>query len=100
MARKIMALILAMLMVLGTVSYGAYFSDLQDGSYDWAKETIERLSDEGIIKGYSDGTYGPARQITRQEALTLFARATGVNDSANAYGVEFNQYSFKPLADK
>ncbi len=100
MARKIMALAMAMLMMFGVVSYGAYFSDLQDGSYDWAKDTINRLADEGVIKGYSDGTYGPAKQITRQEALTLFARATGVNDSQNAYGVEFNQYSFKPLADK
>ena len=99
MARKIMALALAMLMIFSVVSYGAYFSDLQDGSYSWAEETINRLADEGVIKGYSDGTYGPAKQITRQEALTLFARAAGVNDAENAYGVEFNQYSFKTVAD-
>lgn len=100
MTRKILALAVVFVMALGVVSHAAFFTDLQDGSYDWAKETINNLADRGIIKGYSDGTYGPAREITRQEAFTLFARAAGVNDSENAYGVEFNQYVYKDVTDK
>ncbi len=99
MYKKIFALMLSFVLVFGTATSAAYFSDLQDGSYNWAKDTINDLANKGIIKGYDDGTYGPAREITRQEALTLLARAVGVNDYYNSYIVEFNQYEYKDIAD-
>ena len=91
MLRKIICLITAAMLVLGVGANAAYFTDLQDGSYDWAKDTINKLADDGVIRGYSDGTYGPGKQVTRQEAFTLFSREVGVNDFQNAYTVEFNQ---------
>ena len=100
MAKKVLALVMTLMLALSMVPQAAFFTDLHDGSYDWAKDVISDLADRGIIKGYSDGTYGPGKQITRQEAFTLFARAAGVNDSFNAYGVEFNQYVYKDIADK
>ena len=100
MLRKIICLITAAMLVLGAGANAAYFTDLQDGSYDWAKDTINKLADDGVIRGYSDGTYGPGKQVTRQEAFTLFSRAVGVNDFQNAYTVEFNQNEYKNIASK
>lgn len=100
MLKKIISVICAVSFALSVSVGAAYFTDLQDGSYDWAKETINSLADKGVIRGYSDGTYGPAKSVTRQEAFTLFARAIGVNDSDNAYVVEFNQNEYKDVADK
>lgn len=100
MLKKIVSLLMVATILLTGVAYGAVFSDLQDGSYDWAKETINVLADEGIIKGYSDGTFAPAKQITRQEAFTLLARALGVNDYQNSFVVEFNQNEYSEVLKK
>lgn len=100
MLKKIVSVIIAAMLVFGMCANAAYFTDLQDGSYDWVKDTINTLADKGVIRGYSDGTYGPAKSVTRQEAFTLFSRVIGVNDSDNAYVVEFNQNEYKTTADK
>lgn len=100
MLKKFVSVIMAAMLVFGMCANAAYFTDLQDGSYDWVKDTINTLADKGVIRGYSDGTYGPAKSVTRQEAFTLFSRVIGVNDSDNAYVVEFNQNEYKTTADK
>ena len=98
MLKKIISLITALTLIFCVNSFAANFSDLQDDKYNWAKDTINDLADKGIIKGYSDGTYGPARQITRQEAFTLLARAIGVNDYQNSLAVELEQYEYAGTA--
>ena len=40
----------------------------------WAQDYINQAADAGIIEGYPDGTFGPQKQITRAEAVTMVNR--------------------------
>ena len=40
----------------------------------WYNTAVSTLSSMGIITGYSDGTFGPQRDITRAETMTLVNR--------------------------
>lgn len=43
---------------------------------------IERLVDEGITSGYSDGTFRPSLAVTRAQMATFLAKALGVDLAA------------------
>lgn len=45
------------------------YSDVS--TWHWAYETIENLSERGIVSGYLDGTFMPEKTITRAEATKL-----------------------------
>ncbi len=51
----------------------------QDIENHWAQEMIEALATQGIIKGYSDGTFRPNESISRQHVAALFTRAFDFN---------------------
>jgi hypothetical protein len=44
-------------------------------STDWFCGYIETATTYGLITGYSDGTFGPNDKITREQAMTIVARA-------------------------
>lgn len=48
------------------------FKDL--GSYGWAQEAINALAEKGIINGLTETTYGPGKNISRADFLTLLVR--------------------------
>lgn len=54
-----------------TVSGDAEFADLAG---HWAKAEVEKAALRGWVKGYQDGTFRPAQNITRAEAITLINR--------------------------
>lgn len=54
------------------------FSDVSD-TY-WAKESIEYLTDRGIINGYPDGRFGIEDPITRAQAAVMIMRYFGWGD--------------------
>lgn len=60
----------------------ANFSDVTD-AYSWASDAIYALADEGIVTGYPEGTFKPGNNITKEEAITLFARTMGSADESN-----------------
>ncbi len=64
------------------------FSDISSTDYDWARPYINSMVEKGLISGYEDGTYRPDNDVTRLEALSLFARAMGSNDEVNAEALE------------
>ena len=41
----------------------------------WAFKYVEYAADQGVVKGYSDGTYKPADQVTRDQMSVFIARA-------------------------
>ena len=47
----------------------------QDIENHWAREMIEALATQGIIKGYEDGTFRPNEPISRQHVVALFTQA-------------------------
>lgn len=49
-------------------------------SYGWAKDSIQTLFELGIVKGYSDTEYGPARNISRIEFIAMLSRALAYFD--------------------
>lgn len=59
------------------------FSDINTEDFAWAKSYINAMADKGLISGYEDGTFRPDNDVTRLEALSLFARAMGSNDKVN-----------------
>lgn len=75
--------------------FAADFSDISDDKYAWAAPYIEEMAELGLISGYEDGTYRPDKEVTRLEAICLFARAMGSNSENNAEIAEYalEQYS-------
>ncbi len=51
------------------------FSDLT--GYDWAKAYINVMSNAGIVKGITDATFEPGKNITYAELVTMLVRIKG-----------------------
>lgn len=67
-------LIFCMLLQINTLTFGynAKFSDIEN---HWAKNEIIKLTDEGILSGYSDGTFRPSNNVTVAETITMMVNA-------------------------
>lgn len=52
------------------------YSDLEN--YEWAKNSIIKLSKLGIISGYSDGSYRPQNEVTRAELSKIIYLTIGL----------------------
>ncbi len=48
------------------------FSDVKPG--DWYTSSLTRMMTAGIIKGYSDGTFGPGNSVNRAEVVVMLDR--------------------------
>lgn len=68
-------------MALPTFAAGT-FPDVLSPDHDWAAKQIEEMTDLGIIKGYTDGTFKPDKAISKIEAAILFSRVAGYSNSA------------------
>ena len=75
--KKIVALLLALTLVLSSVTALAAFPDLEESRWDWAREEIEEMSEKGIIAGYPGGNFGPSDGVTKLQSLLLMARILG-----------------------
>ncbi|MFB9750279.1 fibronectin type III domain-containing protein [Paenibacillus hodogayensis] len=49
------------------------FNDMK--SSDWSYEAVSVGASYGLVQGYEDGTFGPDRKITRQEAMAILSKA-------------------------
>ena len=81
MKKKLLALALALIFVLGTVATGfaATFPDVADTDFE---DEVNRLVALGIVDGYPDGTYKPEGLVTRAEFAKIVVTATGVGAAA------------------
>lgn len=59
---------------LGNVSFKDVISS------EWYADDVSTAADFGLIAGYEDGNFRPQNKITRQEAMTMIARAMQVTD--------------------
>ncbi|QIB68143.1 S-layer homology domain-containing protein [Aminipila butyrica] len=55
------------------------FSDLS--GYSWAEGYISYAVEQGIVKGYPDGTFKPGANVSTNEMLTMILRAAGYTES-------------------
>ena len=53
------------------------FSDVPPGF--WAYDAIESLYDQGIVKGYPNGTYKPNDNLSREHAAKMIVLGAGLN---------------------
>ena len=84
------SLALAAVMALG-VTMSAYaanpFSDVPQGH--WAYDAVNKLAAEGVVDGYTDGTYGGDRLMTRYEMAQIVAKAMAKGANVDKLAAEF-----------
>lgn len=57
-----------------------------DTAGHWAEKYIEEAASEGLLSGYTDGTFHPDSYITRAEMATIFSRMLALeNVAANSF---------------
>ncbi len=60
-------------------------NDFTDVAADrWSNLAISTIADYGIITGYADGSFKPAKNITRAEFVTMAARFVAIDENATA----------------
>lgn len=57
------------------------FNDVSENY--WGKNSIKKLADKGIVKGYSDGTFKPYKDITRGEFISLVNKSFGFSKKSS-----------------
>lgn len=70
--KRCLLIFFSLIMIFNLISlksYGVTFSDLQ--KEHWAYNSIMILVEDGVINGYTDGTYKPEREVTRGEFIKL-----------------------------
>lgn len=60
--------------ILGYSSTSQTFSDVPKTGYAWAYDAISALQTQGILNGYSDGSFRPQNSITRAETAAIITR--------------------------
>ncbi|TEB06686.1 Cellulosome-anchoring protein precursor [Pelotomaculum schinkii] len=55
------------------------FTDVKSG--DWFAAEIQKAQAAGYVNGYDDGTFGPNKKISRQEAAAMLARLLKLDGS-------------------
>lgn len=71
------------------------FSDVPDSNPN--REAIVALSNIGLIKGYTDGTFRPAGSITRAEFVTILGRCFSLEEGEPAFSdmPDENSWSYR-----
>lgn len=78
--KKLVPGVLAFSMLAGTTAQAATFPDMPD---DWTREALENAVENGLLSGFSDGTIGPDKEITRAQMATIIVRSFGATQSAD-----------------
>ena len=93
MKNRFLSVIIALSMIITCVASTALaanaFPDVLSPDHDWAAEQIEEMTNLGIIKGYTDGTFKPDKSVSKIEALLLFSRVSGYSNAEYAKIADF-----------
>lgn len=82
--KKSLALVLALVMVLGSFSFVSAAPDFADVKGTVYEEAVGRLELLNVLKGYPDGSFQPNGMITRAEFAAVAVRARGLENVAMA----------------
>lgn len=72
------------------------FTDIEN---HWAKEFILKAAEEGIMKGYADGTFRPEQNVTRVQAATMLVRSLGLTAKEQAPFTDIASYDVKTQSE-
>ena len=71
--RQEAALVFARIYNLEQIDESHDFSDF-DSIPDWSRKAVVAVAKAGLMQGYPDGSFGPARNITRAETVSVLDR--------------------------
>lgn len=69
-----------------TLAVSKFFSDVDKNG--WYGPSVEKLSDLGIIKGYSDGTFKPDQKVSRAELAVMLDRVIQYVETGKVEDIE------------
>lgn len=98
-AKRIMSMLIAFVLVLGTVtvvSADREFSDLSPSH--WGYSYVQTLVGDGTINGYEDGTFRPEANVTRAEFVKMIGKTdiafeTSFDDIVGHWAYDYIMYS-------
>ena len=67
----IMTLVLCLIFTTVASAITVSFTDI---SKSWAKDYIIKAAELGLVKGYTDGTFGPTKNVTRFDSMLMLSR--------------------------
>lgn len=77
--RPLSSIMLGLVFLFNTVSvYAVELNDI-DSSADYAKESIMRLAEEGVISGDENRMFNPQKTIKRSEMVKMIVKSQGIN---------------------
>lgn len=76
-----LAVALTLTLTAGMLAYPASAATFSDLKGHWAKSDVEYLSGQGLVSGYSDGTFKPDAAMSAVESLLFCARVTNLDSS-------------------
>jgi len=62
------------------------FSGFKDAQSHWAKDTLNRAYNDGILSGFEDGTMRPDTKITGAQMVTIITRVLNTQEKADISG--------------
>ncbi len=78
--------LIALITILCMLTVSAYaFSDVAGGSFYY--DSIERLTNLGILSGMGDGTFAPEKNLTRAQFAKIAVHVLGMQDSISQSSV-------------
>ena len=89
MKKKIIPIMLMSMLAVSSSVYA--FSDVDN---HWAKDSIEKLSQINIVKGYEDNTFRPDKNMTRAEVATIINRLIGAKKESLKYIPDLDRQSW------
>lgn len=77
--RALSSIMLGLVFLLNTASVFAVELNDIDSSADYAKESIMRLAEEGVISGDENRMFNPQKTIKRSEMVKMIVKSQGIN---------------------
>ncbi len=101
MKTRFLSVIIALSLIFSCMVMPSYaanaFPDVLSPDHDWAAAQIDEMTNLGIIKGYTDGTFRPDKSVSKIEALLLFSRVAGYSDEQYSAFVDFANDKYEYL---
>lgn len=63
-----------------------------DTATHWAKNDIEKAFELGLLKGYTDGSFKPNKELTRVQAVSILVRALNLKNKGTAPFTDITGY--------
>ena len=79
--KRSLSMFMVLCMVIASIPQVIFATDYDN---HWAKNSIAKWSEKGLVVGYEDGTFRPSNAITRGELAAILVRVFDYKDTSNA----------------